>query len=212
MNKLAPCWQWPSSDPVPYESGIAFHPAAVLSEQAAEAIHVYVGAVSYALCRHLRGGAYVPDGIFDYADLQDEICDYSCLGIEGMIAGLDEFAASTVVAATGVVYRSVEGRLAHKLRAMVPGDILVDAAYMSTTLDRKTAVGYPLGVGSGDLMLITVPKGARVGVVGSYGSDTLVEHEILLPRNSRLKHAGAAPLGNGVYSSRFELQPTSARY
>ena len=120
---------------------------------------------------HFRFGEELEDHLSKYPDLIDK--------------------AMTPLDHSIVVHRNISFKVGGELdKALAKGAEFLDKGYISTTLDEAFSKSYS-GVGSGVVLEIQIPKGARAAYLDFVGQGELnkglTEAEFLLPRNTKLK-------------------------
>ena len=111
--------------------------------------------------------------------------------IRKQIKAIDEVFSFAAIDEGVITYRGIESSRGRTISEYaVKGALLVDQAYVSTSLLKDVASRFSIGVGgpSGILLKIKIPAGTPAIPLGAWGSPE--EAEILLPRGSAFKVVG----------------------
>jgi hypothetical protein len=121
------------------------------------------------------------------------------------VKNLDSFINKHEVIKNTHVWRGITNKAAKKLGlGNGKNHILTDRGFMSTSMDPEVARAFSDGIEKSDslksdhLIHIVVPKGSKGVYMNHHIEDHPEEHEVLLPRNSRLKYSHSTEDKDGL--------------
>lgn len=145
----------------------------------------------------------------DNAMINDRLRRNPEFASESIVGSLDKAATTASLTQPTKLYRVIKMNIDDPeyqgLQDLRPGDVISDAGFMSTTVNRNWAINdyAPRGrYNASTILEIEAPAGTRGMVPASYTSRLREEYEFVLPRNTQLQVVSVSPV-TGIVTVRI---------